>query len=449
VSTDARRYMFYLRGHSAPRGIMLAGAGSQRPAYWSDGTPITAHDFVYSWRRAADPATAGSYAYQFNYIRNGEEVTKGNAPPEALSVRALDDLSLEVQLEFPIPFFLRLTGERRYFATPRQAIEGARRRGAENSWIEPENIITSGAFTLRERRSHENIVLVKSKSYYDANAVLLEEILFVPVTDGSTSANLYRTGEAAFSMPMIPQLLTGPRRKNDVRTYPNFGGHFPAFNTRKPPFNDVRVRYAFNMAIDKDAIASFFADGRTPLTGVVPPLQGYERPTTLPIAIDGTLFDIVSYNPEAARALLATAGYARGLSIEYLFPAMPEFRHVAEILQHQWRKNLGIEVRLVCQEVQTWIQTVYGVAFNGIAAWAEVYALEDPTSFLDMFTSFTPASGTGWSDTKFDALLAAAKSMADPAARMRKLAECERLLLGRCPACHSTVMSRYLCVSRS
>jgi oligopeptide transport system substrate-binding protein len=149
--------------------------------------------------------------------------------------------------------------------------------------------------------------------------------------------------------------------------------------------------------------------------------------------MDGACFDVLSYNPAAARALLAKAGYGSGFSVEYLFPTMSEFRPVAEILQHQWRKNLGIELRLVCQEVQTWNQTVFGISFNGIAAWAELYALEDPTSFLDMFTSMTSASGTGWSDPQYDALLTAAKAIADPAARMRKLAECERFLLRAMP----------------
>ena len=158
-------------------------------------------------------------------------------------------------------------------------------------------------------------------------------------------------------------------------------------NTRKPPFNDVRVRYALNMAIDKHAIAAFFGDGRTPLKGVVPPLQGYEPPTSLPVVMDGTSFDILSYNPEAARALLAKAGYGPGLSIEYLFPAMSEFRPVAEILQQQWRKNLGVELRLVCQEVQTWSQTVSTSPITGSRRGAEIGGLEDPTWFLDMFRS--------------------------------------------------------------
>src|SRR5207247_2490192 len=111
---------------------------------------------------------------------------------------------------------------------------------------------------------------------------------------------------------------------------------------------------------------------------------------------------VLSYNPDAARTLLAQAGYMPGLGIDYLFPTMSEFRPVAEILQHQSRKNLGVELRLVCQEVQSWGQTLYNVAYNGIGAWGEIYALEDPTSFLKLFTSKAAASGSGWSDSQYD-----------------------------------------------
>ena len=156
-------------------------------------------------------------------------------------------------------------------------------------------------------------------------------------------------------------------------------------------------------------------------------------PRSLSVALGGESLDVLAYNPQATRALLAAAGYGQGLSIEYLYPTMSEFKPVAEILQHQWQKNLGIEVRLVCQEVQTWGRTVNAAAHNGIGAWGEIYALEDPTSFLNLFMSSSAASGSGWSDPEYDALLVAANAIIDPAERMRKLAECERFLLRAMP----------------
>src|SRR5262249_21130362 len=154
----------------------------------------------------------------------------------------------------------------------------------------------------------------------------------------------------------------------------------------------VRVRYAFNMAIDKRAIAAFLGEGRTALNGVVPPMRGYTAPKTLPIAIDGIEADVLSFNPEAARALLERAGH-RNLTIQYLFPNMAEFDLVAQILQQQWRNHLGVQVRLVRQEEQTWGQAVSNLAYQGIAAWGEIGGVPDPTWFLDIFRN-PNASGT-------------------------------------------------------
>jgi ABC-type oligopeptide transport system substrate-binding subunit len=432
VTSDQLQYTFWLRGHPNPGGIALNAFGrAQTLAHWSDGQAITAHDFVYAWRRAVDPATANPNAYLFSYIANGEAVINGRRRPEELAIRAVDELTLQIRLESPASFLLRLVAQRHFFATPRQAIESARHRGEEHAWTEPERIVTSGAFTLRERRPQEKILLARS-TYYDAEAVPLQEILFLPVSDGSTSANLYRTGEAAFSMPMSPLIVAGLHGKKDVRSYRSCGGIFPAMNVTKPPFDDVRVRYAFNMAIDKHAIASFLGHGRTPLSGIVPPMRGYNSPATLPSIIDGTSFDVLSFNPEAARALLARTGHGRSLVVEYLVPDMSEFRLVAEILQSQLLQNLGVELRLVDVDVPTWTEKVVNLRYNGIAAFGEVGGLEDPSWFLGIFRTAN-ASGTGWSDSGYNALLATGEATLDPVKRMSKLADCERLLLESMP----------------
>jgi oligopeptide transport system substrate-binding protein len=431
VSADQTEYVLYLRGHRSPRGIALRGSHrKQGPARWSDGRPITAHDFVYAWRRVTDPATAAPSAYLFQYLAHGEAVISGERPPEALGVGALDDFSLQVRLETPIPFLLRMLANRFFYATPRQAIDAARRRGAESSWTLPANIVTSGPFHLREHRAYEKIVLARNPAYH-AEPACLEEIEFQIVPDGPVSANLYRTGDAAFTMPMSPLVVGALKSKKDLHKYPSCGAYFPAMNTRMPPFDDVRVRYAFNMAIDKRALASFLGDGRTSLSGVVPPMPGYASPDRLMVDIGGVPVDVLSFNPRAARALREKAGF-RALATEYLFPDMPEFGLVAEILQQQWRDHLGIEVRLVRQETQTWGQAVFNVAYRGIAAWGEVGGIADPTWFLDIFKSPT-GSGSGWSDPHYNSLLVNAKRETDPAERMRRLADCERELLRSMP----------------
>ena len=434
VTADGLVYTFFLRGHPKPRGARLEDEAGQKspfsspPARWSDGVPITAHDFVYSWRRLVDPATAAAYAYLMFYVHRGEDIAAGKRRPEELAVRALDDFTIEVTLRAANPFFLRLVSYRFFFPVPRRAIEQD-----EQSWTQPGRMVSSGAFTLRERRPNERILLVRSETYYDAHAVRLQEVVFQPVVDGATSANLYKTGAAAFSMPMSPHVLPGLRRKKDAHFHPNFGIWFLAVDTRKAPFNDVRVRYALNLATDKRTIADFLGDGRMPLAGLVPRLKDYQQPVSLPVRVDSVTFDALSFNPDAARSLLAKAGYEGKFSFEYLFPNLPDARPVAEIVQHQWRVNLGVDVHLVYQDAQTWSQTVYNVAYNGVAVFAELNGLEDPTWFLDMFTSTTAASGTGWSDHEYDGQLANAKAELDPGVRLCKLSDCEALLLRSMP----------------
>ena len=173
---------------------------------------------------------------------------------------------------------MRLLATRSFFATPQHAIETAARRGARSSWVQPGNMVTSGAFTLRGMASIRENRTRQEPGLLRCRFGLARSHPFSPPWPTGLHQPIY-TGlvkKAALCMPMSPHLMAGISGMRDVRKCPNFGAHFPVMNTRKPPFNDVRVRYALNMATDKHAIAAFFGDGRTPLKGVVPPLDGYE-----------------------------------------------------------------------------------------------------------------------------------------------------------------------------
>lgn len=457
VSPDALQYAFYLRGHAAPRGARLpntstlreehrAGAAAedfsrgrpappdQVPARWSDGTTITAHDIVYSWRRALDPVTAATYAYLMYYIRGAEEVNTGRLPAEQLAVRAVADFCVELELRTPASFFLELISNRIFCPTPRRAIETAKAAGDESSWTQPGRMVTSGPFTLASRRSNEQIELARNPHYYEAGIVALDTVKFFPVVDGSTAVNLYRAGEASMVQPGLPQLLPALSRKRDFRAHRSYGTVFPLINVTKPPFNDVRARYALNMATDKRAMANFAGAGRSAALNLVPAAAPYQAPTTLPISIDGRDYDVLSYNPEAARELFEKAVGHRGpVRVQYLFPNLPESGPKAEILQDQWRRTLGIELVLVCQELQTWLQTIFSKNYQGVADWGDGGGYVDPAWFLDQFTSLSAANGTGWADPRYDAMLASAAASEDASERMARLSECERYLLRGMP----------------
>ena len=241
TNADWSQFIFYLRGHPKPVGVKLPNTDSLRneyatgklredfsrgqgappdalPARWSDGRFIKAQDFVYSWRRVVDPQTATpQYATFLYHVRNGEQINAGKVGTEALGVRALDEFTLQVDLQAPTLFFLELISNRIFAPVPRRAIEVARRRGQESSWTEPQHIVTSGAFTLQQHRPYDRVVLRKNPHYYEAGLVALQEIRFITVPDGTTCANLYRAGRIRHVRGSDAALICGLSRAEGGR----------------------------------------------------------------------------------------------------------------------------------------------------------------------------------------------------------------------------------------
>jgi len=357
-------------------------------------------------------------------------------------VEALDEFCLEVKVRPPITNFLQLLAAPVFAAVPRRTIEAARQRGNEASWTDPQNIVVSGAFTLQQHKPFDRIVIAKNARYYEAGLVALEEIEFPMVTDGVTTANLYRAG-SIHAMPgerlslLLEPVLEGRR---DFHASPACFVIWHGFNLQKPPFNNVLLRYAFNMATDKAAIAHTFGGGRTAAGNLVPPMEGYVAPGKLPVVVDGVSYDVLAYNPEGARALLAKAGYPRGigpdgrpLHFETLIPTLPHSRPIAEMLQANWRNNLEVETRIVVQEFNVWLQNVLAVQYPAVAeagGWPDYF---DPKGFFDWFANGSNMSGTNYADPAFNAMLAESDLAPTPAARMQQLADCERYLLKSMP----------------
>ena len=449
-SANQTRYTFYLRGHGNPRGTRLPNTDDldvelhrnykappdRLAARWSDGHPITAHDFVYSWRRAADPQTGAPYAFLVHSLKYGREITAGKRPPDELGVRAVDDFTLEIELEGPTSFFLDLAAAPIFYAVPRRAIEAF-----GPSWSEPGHIVTSGPFTLKEWRPYDCVIVVRNPRYYEAPLVALDEIRFVSFADRNSLINFYKSGEAqamsGFIPPMIAPYLVG---KRDFHSHWMFGTAFLIFNTTKPPFDNVLLRYAFNMALDKRLMAEFQGPGRRPARTLVPAVEGYDSPNDLPIEVNGRMFDVLSFDPPGARELLSAAGFPNGadtsgrpLRIEYLYPASTPIKTRSEIVQQQWRQHLGIDVQLVVQDFSTYLRTTTNLEYNAVAHSFDSGYYLDPNWFLSQFMTGSSYSGTGWSDPKYDLMLNRANELIVPAERMHALASCERYLLAAMP----------------
>ena len=211
----------------------------------------------------------------------------------------------------------------------------------------------------------------------------------------------------------IPSLMPTLSRKRDFQSNAACGTIFQVLNTTRPPLNDVRVRYALNMGTDKRAIADFMGVGRNPARSLVPPLPGYRAPAGLPVTIDGVSCDVLDFNPRASRELLTKACGTQPLRIEALSPNLPEAKLCAQLFKKLWRETLGIELTLVTQEVQTWIQSIFSKSYQGVAAFGDYAHYLDPMWFLDSYRSQSAANGTGWTDPKYDAMLAAAEIIPD------------------------------------
>ena len=415
VSPDGLTYTFHLR-----------------EAKWSDGAPVTADDFAWSWRRVLDPATAAEYAYMLYPIRGAKayydemQKTGGKGDWSKVGVRVEDPRRLVVELEQPCAYFLDLTAFSTYLPVRADGIEQHGER-----WTFPPDLISNGPYRLAEWRFRSRMRWEKNPHYWNAAAVPLERIELRAFEDSNTALQAYET-EAVDLTAAVPGLAIEPLleernagKRSDVLYAVNFGTYFYRFNCTKPPLTDARVRRALALAIDRQAIIERAArGGQQPAFVLVPPgVAGYVSPP-------GFVEDV-----EAAKRLLAEAGYpgGRGLpELAVLINKSVDHVRVAEMLQQQWRDRLGIRVRIEQVEWKVFLDTVQRLEYQvARGSWYGDYI--DPNTFLDMFVTGGGNNQTGWSSAAYDALIARAARETDPKARLKTFAEAETILLREAP----------------
>jgi oligopeptide transport system substrate-binding protein len=430
VNQSQTEFVFYLRGHRRPKGTKLPGAPAGcSTAVWSDGAAVTAHDFVLAWQRCVDPENASLDAISFYPIAGAEEINAGKADPRALGVRADDDLSLRVILSRPAAHFLKLAGGAAFTAVPRHRVEAVTRTGLKQPWTQPGRMVGSGAFLLQTWRPYEAVTLTRNPRYYDAGRVKLEHVVLLPISDAATSVNLYRAGDAhaTHGRAVPPLLIPGLRRQEDFHSFRALRILCYAFNTKAPPFDDVLLRYAFNMATDKSEIARFVGAGQVPARGVIPPVAQYSGPEQLPVQAGGR---VLSYNPDEARELLKVARTGR-LVFNLTVPARPRSSELAQILQKQWSAHLDAQISVITMEWNVWVRTILGLSYTGIIESGTGSDYGDPNYFFEFFSGRN--DGSGWNNPEFSKGINRANASADPPARMRALAGCEMRLLRAMP----------------
>jgi len=401
VSPDGLVYIFHLR-----------------EAHWTDGRPVTAHDFVFAWERVLNPKTGAKYAQQLYYLRGGADYNRGKQLDfRRVGVEAVSDRVLRVTLGCPTPYFLALTGFYTLYPVPASAIAAHGR-----DWVKPGKLISNGPFRLVSWVPQKELVLERNPGYWDARSVKLGRIVFLPTEDAGTAYKQFLAGESDW-VPQVPTpQLAAARRRREFYAAPYLGTYFLRLNVTRPPLTDVRVRKALNLGVDRETLTRYVTKaGEIPSAGFVPPgMPGYD-------SVHGLVFD-----PDGARRLLGDAGYPGGRGfprLELLYNTNEVHRVVTQAVQQMWKEELGILVDLVNVEWKVYLARQSGLDYQiARSGWIGDYL--DPNTFLDLWITGSGNNETGWSNPRYDALLAqAACALQERRARLRALQEAERILV--------------------
>lgn len=407
---------------------------------WTDGSDVTAHDFAYSWQRLLDPRTGAQYADLLFGVRGArawaESVGDDGAPTQrfedAVAIAAPDARTLIVGLEQPIDHFLELAVSAPLCPVSQRAIESARARWPDTwsiEWTKPANLVTNGPFRLVERRINDRIRLAKHEGYWDADEVALRTLDVLASEHLATNLNFYLTGAVAyldeFPATAIPRL----RGREDYRPAPYLATSFFRVNVTRAPYDDARVRRALALAIDREAITTNITRaGELPAYSLVPDvLPGWDG-ASIPHGPD------FAADCATARALLVEAGFGPNAPfppVELHFASQSTNKDVCEVVADTWRRELGIDTRLVNQEWKVYLDAQRRLDYQiSRSSWIADYA--DAATFLEVFAPGADNSRTGWSDARYGELLERARAAREPE-RGRILAEAEARLLEEMP----------------
>jgi len=388
-----------------------------RKATWSDGTKITAQTVVDSWLRTLDPKTASEYAYMVGMVIKGAgDFNGGKAGKEAVAIRAVDEYTFQCDLLGPMPYAVDMMAHYSFAILPMHVINA---KG--DDWIKTENIVGNGPFKLAEWKPQESITFVPNPKYWDAKTVKISKLTLLPIDDNLTAYNKFKAGEVDWAHGVPLDLIDEIKLRPDYQVAPQVATYYYIFNVTRKPFDDVRVRKALTLALDREElVAKVTKGGQLATTGMVPVMAGY------------TPAKGAGFNVEEAKKLLAEAGYPGGKGFPktpILYNTNDNHKKIGEWVQESWKKNLGIEVSLVNQEWKTFLDTRSNAHdfFIARAGWVGDYL--DPNTFLDMFIIGSGNNDGLYANKQYDELVKKAATMKAGPERMAVLQQAEGLLI--------------------
>ena len=383
---------------------------------WSDGKKVRAQDFEYSWKRLLNPTTASEYAYILFDILNAEEYHQGKISDDGLvGVKAKDDWTLEVRLKHPASYFIAITT---FDVTYPQRQDIVEKFGPK--WTEPGNIVTNGPFLLSSWK-HENEIQLRANPKFFLGKPAIEKVEMFMVNEKTTALALYEQGQIDFIDNHSIPIFEKPRlaRMAGFQRVPQLRGYYYGFVTDRKPFDDVRVRKAFSMAIDRSVFSKILHGGEQPATSWIPPGMFAHNPEIG-----------LGYNLAEARRLLREAGYPDGKGFPQVtlgYNTNEDHKIVAEAIQGIWKQNLGVLVRLENQEWKVYLNKLNTDPPDIFRlGWGADYP--DPDNFMKLFTSSSGNNNTRWKNPRYDRLLDLAAREFNREKRTRLYNEAQRIL---------------------
>ena len=413
VSEDGKVYTFQIREN----------------AKWSNGDTLTANDFAESFKRILTPALASKYAYMLFVMKGAEDYSTGKLKDfSKVGVKAINDRTLQINLNAPTPYFLSLLNHYTWFPVHIATVKkynGLTKRGS--GWTKPENFVSNGPFTLKSWKLGRKLVVEKSSTYWDSKSTKLDEIHFFSIELETTQENAFRAGQLhnIYNLHIDKVATYKKEHADELRIKPHLASYFYRFNVNKKPCDDVRIRKALTMAIDRESLVKNVTKGeQMASTFFTPPgVAGYTARARFKEDVG------------EAQKLLAEAGYPNGEgfpSLELLYNTTEGHRIIAEAIQQMWKKNLNINITLQNQEWKVYLDRQREMDYQiSRAGWTGDYP--DPNTFLDMWTSWSQQNQTGWADPKYDALIRKAAITKDPNARLEVFQEAEEILMDQLP----------------
>jgi oligopeptide transport system substrate-binding protein len=406
TTADGKTWTFHLRDH-----------------VWSDGVPVTAHDFVFAWRRILEPARGAPYAYYLWLIKNAKAISDGRLPATALGVTAKDDRTLVVELEHPAPYMLEYLLHQAVYPVPRHAV-----LAKGNAWSKPGNYVANGAYLPKEWVPNDHLTLVKNPRFYDAQHVRITTVIYKPTSDTLAALKLFRSGEIDTQnlLPTAEIDWMRARIPRALQIRPMLGIVYIVPNFLRKPFQDVRLREAIALAYDRETMTNKIVRlGQPPAYHFVPPeTANYPGGTNCD-------FLLLSYDRrlERARRLMVEMGYGANNHFHTTFDTSttPDAKRTFATLQAMLRR-IYIDLDPVTSDGQVFYKKLQTGQFD-IASGAWIGDFNDAGTFLDLLQSSSGNNYGHYQNASFDTLLAEANSTADLRRRGQLLEEAEQIAL--------------------